>query len=120
MRTDANNNPAAFTTNIARQAGLIEGTNYVSGTSFDVPTSSSMMTLYTARLLGDPVEITIRVIDAIGYYTHTGAPRWSYIAMPKFIWDSLSEPHKRDVIGFHYQHEGGTAMRHLFPNYGRS
>jgi len=23
------------------------------------------------------------------------------------------------VIGFHYQHEGGTAMRGLFPNYGK-
>lgn len=114
MRTDENNNPAAFTTDIAKQAGLIEGTDYVPGTPFPAPSQ-----LTTAKLLGDPVAITIRVIDAIGYVTRGGGERWVYILIPKFVWDSLSPDLKRDVVGFHYLHEGGTAMRGLFPNYGQ-
>lgn len=117
FRTDTHNNPAAFTTQIAQQAGLIEGTDYTIGDSF-MPTGTGNK-LYTARLLGDPIALTIRVIDAISYYTNLGYQRWTYIAIPKFIWSSLSPDQKRDVIGFHYQHEGGTAMRPLFPNYGQ-
>jgi hypothetical protein len=113
MRTDDNNNPAAFTTEIAAQAGLVKGTDYIDGTPFPGPS-----TLVTAKLLGDPITITIRAIDAIGYYTKLGYPRWVYIALPKFVWDAMTAEQKRDVIGFHYQREGGTAMRRLFPNYG--
>ena len=121
MRTDLNNNPAAFTTDLAQQAGLALGTDYAVGTPFEVPIGpGETQTLYTAKLLGDPVAVTIRVIDAVGYYTHAGHERWTYIAMPKFVWDSLSADEKRDVIGFHYQHEGGTAMRGFFPNYGKA
>jgi hypothetical protein len=113
MRTDANNNPAAFTVDIARQAGLIYGTDWESGTPFPAPSE-----LVTAKLLGDPIQLTIRVIDLIGYQTHAGLPRWTYINMPRFVWESLTPAQKRDVIGYHYQHEGGVAMRSLFPNYG--
>lgn len=113
MRTDDNNNPAAFTTALASQAGLVKGVDWQDGTRFPQPS-----TLVTAKLLGDPVAITIRLIDQVGYYTQGGVARWSYIAMPKFVWDALSADEKRDVIGFHYQHEGGIAMRGLFPNYG--
>ena len=115
MRTDENRNPAAFTTDLARQAGLVAGVDYVDGTRFPPPS-----TLVTAKILGDPVEVTIRLIDAVGYYTKAlGTPRWAYIAMPKFIWDGLSWEQKRDVVGFHYRMEGGTSMRSLFPNYGQ-
>lgn len=114
MRTDDNRNPAAFTTDIARQAGLQLGVDYVDGSPFPSPS-----TLVTAKLLGDPVAITIRVIDSIGYFTRNGQPRWVYIALPRFVWQSLTDDQKRDVIGFHYQHEGGSAMRSLFPNYGQ-
>lgn len=113
MRTDRNNNPAAFTTAIAAQAGLVKGTDYTDGDAFPAPS-----TLVTAKLLGDPVALTIRVIDQIGYYTQHGDPRWTYIAVPKFLWDELSPDQKRDIIGFHYLNEGGTAMRSLFPHYG--
>lgn len=113
MRTDDNNNPAAFTTDIARQAGLLLHVEYEAGTPFPMPSN-----LITAKLLGDPVALTIRVIDTIGYQTHAGAPRWTYINMPKFVWDALTQDQKRDVVGYHYQHEGGTLMKHLFPNYG--
>lgn len=114
MRTDANSNPAAFTTDLARQAGLVQGVDYQDGTPFPTPP------LVTAALLGDPIAITIKLIDAVGYYTRQGARRWDYIALPKFLWDSLTFEQKRDVIGFHYQREGGSAMKGLFPNYGRA
>lgn len=111
MRTDENNNPAAFTTQVAAQGGLIHGVEYVEGTPF--PGGG----LVTAKLLGDPIALTIKVINRIGYQTASGLPRWSYINMPKFVWASLSLEEKRDVIGYHYRHEGGTEMIKLFPNY---
>jgi hypothetical protein len=113
VRTDDNNNPAAITTDVARQAGLAKGLDYTDGTPFPAPS-----TLVTAKLLGDPVVLTIRVIDEIGYFTHLGAPRWTYIAIPKFVWDSLDADQKRDVVGYMYSREGGVDMRPLFPNYG--
>lgn len=115
MRTDENNNPAAITCDVAKQGGLVLGVDYVTGTQF--PGNKS--TEFTARLLGDPVLLTIKVIDKIGYYTKTGAYRWTYIAMTSFVWRLLSDSQKRDVIGFHYLHEGGITMRGLFPNYGK-
>ncbi len=114
FRTDENNNPAAFTTDIAVQAGLVLNVDYVVGTQFPAPS-----TLHTAKLLGDPIAVTVKVIDKIGYYTHAGARRWEYIALPHFVWSALTPDQKRDVIGFHYQHEAGVTMRHLFPNYGK-
>jgi hypothetical protein len=114
LRTDDNNNPAAFTIDIAKQAGLRPGVDYVAGDPFPSPSR-----LVTAKLIGDPVAITIRVIDAIGFYTEaTHSQRWEYIGIPHFVWMFLSPSQQRDVIGFMYQREGGTAMRHLFPNYG--
>ncbi len=115
MRTDRNNNPAAFTTDIAKQAGLVLGTDYVAGDPFPAPSM-----LVTAKLLGDPIAITIRVIDKIGYFTKAGQPRWIYAAIPKWLWNEMTADMKRDMIGYHYQHEGGTEMRGLFPNYGQS
>ncbi len=108
-RTDRNNNPAAITTDVAKQGGLVEGTDYVAGDPFPAPS-----TLVTAKLLGDPIQLTIRVIDKIGYYTKSGASRWDYIAMPKFVWDALEPPLKKKVIGFHYSREGGAEMKGLF------
>jgi len=113
MRTDENRNPTAFSTDLARQAGLMAGVDYASGTRFPSPSN-----LFTARILGDPIEVTIRLIDAVGYYTSAGGQRWVYIAIPHFIWNGLTHDQKRDVIGFQYAHEGGTAMRDLFPNFG--
>ena len=116
FRTDSHNNPAAFTTDIAKQGGLVLGTDYTQGDPFTAGT----MTLYTACLIGDPIELTIRVIDAVGYFTKGGQPRWIYAALPKWVWSGLSADGKRDMVGYHYLHEGGTAMRDMFPNYGRS
>lgn len=109
-RTDRHNNPAAITTDIAKQGGLVLGTEYEVGDPFQVGDS----TYHTARLLGDPIQLTIRVIDKIGYYTKSGGQRWTYIAMPTFVWGALDPPTRKKVIGFHYQHEGGDAMKPLF------
>jgi hypothetical protein len=113
-RADRNNNPAAFTTAVAYQAGLKLGTHYLQGDKF--PGQSQ---LYTAQLLGDPVPLTIRVIDKITYYTKAGTPRWEYIAIPTFIWDEMSYEQKRDIIGFHYLNEGGKILKDLFPRWGQ-
>lgn len=114
-RTDKHNNPTAFTTDIAKNAALVLDKDYSVGDPFKV----GNQTFYTAKLLLDPILTTIKVIDAIGYTTKTGNARWIYINIPQFTWLALTFDEKRDVIGYHYQHEGGTEMRHLFPNYGK-
>lgn len=115
FRTDQHNNPTAFIVQIAHDAGLKEGTDYQQGNPFE----AGGRTYYTARLLGDPIALTIRVIDALSFVTPGGESRWVYITMPKFTWDELTAPQKRDIIGWMYQREGGTEMRHLFPRYGQ-
>lgn len=111
MRTDRHNNPTAFTVDVARQAGLQEGTDYLPGDPF--PGNSGAR---TALLLGDPVEQTIRVIDAIGFYTGRGKQRWSHTAMSRADWDALSRDEKVKVIRDMYQREGGRTLASLFPN----
>lgn len=110
FRTDKHNNPAAFTTDIARQAGLAPGVDYERGDSFVVGPA----TYYTAKLLKNPVETTTRVIDAIGFYAKSGGQRWAYIGIPKDIWDSLSPAQKSSVVHFMYHHEGGTQLESLW------
>lgn len=114
MRTDRNNNPTAFSTDLARQAGLVLGVDYVAGDPFPSPS-----TLVTAKILGDPVAVSIKLIDAVGYYTRANELRWTYIAIPDFDWKEKTFDQKRDIIGYHYMREGGTAMIHLFPRYGQ-
>lgn len=111
MRTDEHRNPTAFTIDIARLAGLIEGVDYERGAPF----TSGTYTFYTAKLLLNPIETTLRVIDAIGFYTHAGSQRWIYIGIPKWLWDAATREQKVRVIGFMYSHEGGTEMKNLFP-----
>jgi hypothetical protein len=113
MRTDANNNPAAFTTAMAREGGLVLNVDYEAGDPFDDGN------YYTARLLGDPVALTVKVIDTVGFFTKLGVQRWEYIGVPKFVWDGLTPAAKTDVIGEMYRHEGGTQLVSMFPNYGK-
>ena len=123
FRTDIHNNPAAFTTDIAKQAGLVEGVDYVKGNPF--PDSK---TFFTAKLLRNPVELTILVINRIGFYTKAGSIRWTYTPdliaeMEKMtgrtgsandLWSTLDISQKRHMIGVMYHHEGGTEMKALF------
>lgn len=115
MRTDKNRNPTAFTTDVAVTAGLVKGVDYEEGDPFQVPGTHGPITYHTARLLLNPIELTLRVIDKATFYTHAGGQRWTYIGIPKFIWDALARDQKVRVIGFMYGHEGGTAMKSLFP-----
>ncbi|MFA6278456.1 MAG: hypothetical protein WC622_17045, partial [Pedobacter sp.] len=108
MRTDRHNNPTAFTTDIARIAGLKEGVDYVVGDSF------SNGRYKTARLLGDPVDTTIKVIDKIGFYTDSGEQRWKHTAMSKSKWNNLSYEQKKNVIKQMYQREGGSQLLNKF------
>ena len=107
MRTDRHNNPAAFTTDIAKQAGLIEGKDFTAGDPF--PNNPN---LRTAMLIGDPYEKTIKVIDNIGFTTQGGATRWTYTnSIPganNQEWKNLSQAQKVQVVQQMYQHEGGN------------
>lgn len=110
MRTDNNNNPTAFTTDLARQAGLVEGVDYVKGDPFPAPSP-----LITAKLLGDPIDLTIRVIDKLGFETLRGSQRWAYIWMPHEVWLNFSRNQKSFIIGHMYKQEGGVKLGGLFP-----
>lgn len=105
FRTDRHNNPAAFTVDIAKQAGLKEGVDYTTGDPF--PNNPN---LKTAKILGDPVDTTIKVIDRIGFYTQSGQPRWAYVQDLPGInnWSNLSYDQKKNIIAQMYAHEGGS------------
>jgi hypothetical protein len=110
-RTDRNNNPTAFTTDIAKEAGLVLGTDYEVGEPFQ----DGKLTYYTAKLLGDPVALTIKVIDKIGFYTTIPYQMWTYITIPYELWLSLTQQQKEYTIGYMYSQEEGTMMKGLFP-----
>jgi hypothetical protein len=119
FRTDRNNNPTAFTTDIAIEGGLVQGRDFVQGDPFSVPNtaySGGTETFYTAKLIGDPIVLTIGVIDKIGFRVGSDPykPRWTYINLPYDLWQSLTSAQKRQVIGDMYACEGGTAMKPLF------
>jgi hypothetical protein len=111
MRTDRNRNPLACTTDIAKQAGLILGIDYIYGDAFPVPSP-----LITARFLKDPIETSISILDRVGYYTKTGIQRWAYMAIPPELWVTFSHGQKVRAVACHYKHEGGTEMIGLFTN----
>jgi hypothetical protein len=108
MRTDRHNNPTAFTSDIAKQGGLIEGVDYISGDTFNNGR------LATAVLIGDPVEQTIKVIDNIGFHTQSGKRRWSHTALSESRWNSLNYAQKADVIKKMYQREGNQGLLNNF------
>lgn len=108
MRTDRHNNPTAFTTDIARVAGLKEGVDYTVGDPF------SGGKYHTAKLIGDPVDTTIKVIDRIGFYTQGGNQRWTHTAIAKPVWDAMNYEQKKAVIKKMYGHEGGKDLKTIF------
>lgn len=109
FRTDKHNNPTAFTTDIAREAGLIEGKDFATGDAFGLQNE-----FHTAILLHDPVKLTLQVIDKIGFYNRKQHPRWDYIAIPFFVWSNLPSNIQVKVLQFMYHHEGGTELEALF------
>jgi len=111
MRTDRHNNPVAFTTDIAAQAGLVEWVDYSIGDPFGDGKYN------TARIIGDPIDTTIKVIDKIGFTTKAGAPRWSYtpkLGLTNEAWAKMDRTQKTAAIYKMYQNEGGSGE--LFRN----
>jgi len=106
MRTDRHNNPTAMTTDVARSLGLKEGTDYVKGDPF----TSNGNTYYTARLIGDPIETTIKGLDKGGFFTSTGQPRWMHTSIAPEQWRKLSYNQKVDVVKQMYQREGNQGL----------
>lgn len=102
-RTDRNLNPTAFTTDVAKTAGLKEGVDYVAGDQF--PGNSK---LRTAKLLKDPVATTIKVLDKIGFYTSSGKPRWTHTAISQSQWNKMTTQQKAAVVEQMYQEENGA------------
>lgn len=100
MRTDRHNNPTAFTVDVAKTGGLKEGVDYTKGDPFDGGV--------TARIIGDPVEVTIRAIDKMGFYTQSGKQRWTHTAMPQSQWNAMGYDQKKNVIADMYRKEGGN------------
>jgi hypothetical protein len=114
FRTDSHNNPTAFTVDLALEAGLKINVDFTIGDSFQAGTTDKPLTLHTARLIGDALALTIRVIDVVGFRTRTNVQRWSYISLPKFIWDSCGPAVRKQIIGWMYRQEGGSEMADLF------
>jgi hypothetical protein len=111
-RTDRNNNPTAMTTQVAQEAGLKEGVDYVQGDSF----GTEPHVYYTAKLIGNPITQTIRVINKLGFHVGTDPyrPRWTYINIPFDLWKSFSVAQQIQTIHFMYRCEGGTELAGLF------
>lgn len=111
FRTDRHRNPIACTTDLAKQAGLRLGVDYAQGDPFE----AGGHTYYTAKFLGDPIDTSIRVIDACGYFTHAGGERWTYMAIQPKLYSSLTRGQKILAVLCHYRCENGTDMLSLFP-----
>lgn len=127
-RADRHNNPTAMTTDVAKLGGLVEGTDYVQGDPFTWTDSALQPhTSYTARLLGDPVALTVRVIDRVGFLTQSRGERWAYDSqISEVIWSYLSKESRESlmrqmwrsllygekvrVVAEMYRREGGTEL----------
>lgn len=120
MRTERNNNPTAMTTDVAKMLWWELGVDYEIWDSF---TTASWQTLYTAKLIGDPIETTIRLIDrwiANGidpFYRANWQWRWSYISkiwVTKDKWLKMTDAEKADVIAQMLKHEWGSMENMLY------
>ena len=109
MRTERNNNPTAMTTDVAKSLWWVEGVDYVQWDSFQ---TADWKTLYTAKLLGDPIETTIKLLDTAAstwrwaFYTKGWAQRWSHTAMSDAEWLKLTPEEKQNVVLKMLQREG--------------
>lgn len=101
MRTERNNNPTAMTTDVAKSLWMVEGVDYIQGDSF---TTEDGKVLYTAQLIGDPIETTIKAFDNaaanwIGiFYTAKWWQRWKHTAMSNDQWLAMNDEQKRQTI----------------------
>ena len=109
-RTDRHNNPTAMTTDVAATLGLKEGVDYTKGDPF------GNGKYYTARLLGDGVETTIKGLDAAvakgisPFYTQSGGQRWTHTAISNDDWVKMTPEEKKATVLEMYKNEGGSGV----------
>lgn len=122
MRTDRNNNPTAMTTAVAKSLGLVEGKDYINTND-----TFGGGQYATAKLLGDPVQTTIKGFDLAAsrtaaqkaqsggaFSTASGKARWSYGTPTDAQWLAMSPTQKVAAVQKMYQQEGGVAMKSAF------
>lgn len=112
MRTERNNNPTAMTTDMAKMLGWVLGVDYEIWDEF---VTQDNRTLYTAKLIGDPIETTIKLIDRWianwidPFYRSNWQARWTYIWklwLSKSIWSKMSHDQKVKAVYNMLKHEG--------------
>jgi hypothetical protein len=138
-RTERHNNPTAFTTDLAKQAGLVEGVDYEIGDAFyDVGDKLGLSTMEeaiaekrktgeeikkynTARIKKDDwFEVTKKLIDKVGFYDQNGGPRWSYIdklfsgGNANTIWNESDDEGKLKILKKMYGKETPSKYGGLF------
>ena len=123
MRTERNNNPTAMTTNVAKSLWMVEWVDYVQWDAFK---TKDGRTLYTAKILWDPIDTTINAFDRAVenginiFYTQGGKQRRSHTAMTNDQWKSLSKAQKRAVIMNMLKNEGWDISKFTYYNDGSS
>ena len=111
MRTDRNNNPVAMTTDVAKTLWLVEWVDYVQWDSF---TWGSWNTLYTAKLIWDPIQQVIKWLDIAAndpnkkaFYTQWWAQRWTHTAVSDEQWNNMTQEQKQALVVKMYHNEWG-------------
>ena len=107
MRTERNNNPTAMITAYAKQLWWVEWVDYV---QWDWWTNDEWKTYYTAKLIGDPIEKTIELLDrwVANNVKQNVFTAWSYrkdLWMNNEKWSKLSHEEKQNVVLKMLQHE---------------
>lgn len=108
MRTERNNNPTAMITDYAKMLWGVLWEDYEIGDSF---ISESWATLYTAKLIGDPVEKTIELLDRWLAKWMNIFSGWSYAAdlwLTNEVWANADEKKKREIVEKMLKHEWGS------------
>ncbi len=113
-RAERNNNPTAMTTDMAKMLWWVLWQDYEIWDEFIWWDGK---TYYTAKLIWDPIETTIRLIDRWianwidPFYRKNWQPRWSYIWtlwLSKSIWNKLNNEQKRTMVYKMLKHEWGN------------
>ena len=123
MRTERNNNPTAMTTDVAKSLWGVEWEDYV---QWDSWTNDKWQTFYTAKLLGDPIETTIRLLDRAAetgrwaFYTKAWWQRWTHTAMSDADWLKLSPEEKQWVVLKMLKNEWGDIAKMAWYNWAGS
>ena len=115
MRTERNNNPTAMTTDYAKMLWWELGVDYEIWDSF---ISASGKTLYTAKLIGDPIETTIRLLDrALANWNQNIFSGWTYakkLWLNNSVWANATPEEKRDIIYKMLKQEWGNMDNMLY------